>query len=125
MLTGAFTALVTPFRDGGVDYEGLEQLVDFQIENQITGILAVGTTGESPVLSWEEHNHVIERIANRTKDKCICIAGTGSNNTRETLEATKHAAAADRSTRDQTWSNQIEPGHRVPDQALFSPMAVV
>ena len=95
MLTGSFTALVTPFRDGGVDYEGLEQLVDFQIENGITGILAVGTTGESPVLSWEEHNHVIERIAKRTKNKCICIAGTGSNNTRETLEATKHAAAAD------------------------------
>lgn len=95
MLTGSFTALVTPFTDGGVDYEGLEQLVDFQVENGITGILAVGTTGESPVLSWEEHNHVIERIANRTKNKCICIAGTGSNNTRETLEATKHAAAAD------------------------------
>jgi 4-hydroxy-tetrahydrodipicolinate synthase len=95
MLKGCFTALATPFSDEGIDYEGLDRLVDFQIENGISGILAVGTTGESPVLSWEEHNKVIEQVAKRTKGKCICIAGTGSNNTRETLEATKHAAAFD------------------------------
>ena len=93
MFTGCFTALATPFNEDGIDYNGLDQLVDFQIENGITGILAVGTTGESPVLNWDEHNKVIERIANKTKDKCICIAGTGSNNTNESLEATKHAAA--------------------------------
>ena len=93
MFTGCFTALATPFNKDGIDYNGLDHLVDFQIENGITGILAVGTTGESPVLNWDEHNKVIERIANKTKDKCICIAGTGSNNTHESLEATKHAAA--------------------------------
>jgi 4-hydroxy-tetrahydrodipicolinate synthase len=94
MFTGCFTALATPFNEDGIDYDGLDHLVDFQIENGITGILAVGTTGESPVLNWNEHNKVIERIANKTKDRCICIAGTGSNNTHESLEATKHAAAA-------------------------------
>ncbi len=92
MFKGCFTALVTPFKDDGVDYEGLGSLADFQIENGITGILAVGTTGESPTLTWEEHNRVIEDVAKKTKDKCLCIAGTGSNNTKETLEATKHAA---------------------------------
>jgi 4-hydroxy-tetrahydrodipicolinate synthase len=92
MLKGAFTALATPFNDEGVDYKELDRLVDFQIKNGIAGILAVGTTGESPVLSWEEHNRVTDQVAKRTKDKCISIAGTGSNNTRETLAATKHAA---------------------------------
>ena len=91
MKAGCYTALATPFRDEAVDYEGLEKLIDFQVINGITGILAVGTTGESPVLTWDEHNKVTEAIANKTKDKCICIAGTGSNNTKETLEGTKHA----------------------------------
>lgn len=94
MLTGCFTALATPFNKDGIDYEGLDRLIDFQIENGISGILAVGTTGESPVLTWDEHNRVIEQVAKKTKDKCICIAGTGSNNTQESLEATKHAAEA-------------------------------
>jgi 4-hydroxy-tetrahydrodipicolinate synthase len=92
MLTGSYTAIVTPFYSNSVDYEGLGTLVDFQIESGISGILAVGTTGESPTLSWEEHNKVIETIATMAKNKCVCIAGTGSNNTRETLEGTKHAA---------------------------------
>jgi 4-hydroxy-tetrahydrodipicolinate synthase len=78
--------------DGAVDYDGLDQLAEFQIANGITGIVAVGTTGESPVLSWDEHNEVIEAIAKKTKGRCLCIAGTGSNNTAESLEATKHAA---------------------------------
>ncbi|MBC8200396.1 MAG: 4-hydroxy-tetrahydrodipicolinate synthase, partial [Desulfobacteraceae bacterium] len=91
MYKGCFTALVTPFKDDIVDYEGLGQLADFQIKNGITGILAVGTTGESPTLTWDEHNKVIEDVAKKTRDKCICIAGTGSNNTKETLESSKHA----------------------------------
>lgn len=94
MFTGSFTALITPFKNDTLDYEGLGRLVSFQIKNKITGILAVGTTGESPSLTWDEHNKVIEDIANLTKDKCVCIAGTGSNNTDETLAATKHAADA-------------------------------
>jgi 4-hydroxy-tetrahydrodipicolinate synthase len=89
-----YTALVTPFRNGEVDYEGLRALVDFQIQNGISGILAVGTTGESPALSWKEHLDVVAFIAGLTKSKCGCIAGTGSNNTQEALEASAHAVKA-------------------------------
>jgi 4-hydroxy-tetrahydrodipicolinate synthase len=93
MLAGCFTAIITPFKNNAVDYEGLEKLSEFQIKNGITGILAVGTTGESPVLSWDEHNRVIELVAKKSKDNCICIAGAGSNNTKESLDGTKHAVA--------------------------------
>jgi len=92
MTRGCYTALVTPFKNDLVDYKGLDRLVDFQITNGITGILAVGTTGESPTLTWEEHNKVIENVAAKTKGKCLCIAGAGSNNTKEAIEATGHAA---------------------------------
>lgn len=91
MITGSFTALITPFNENGVDYEGLGKLTDFQIENGISGILAVGTTGESPTLAWDEHNSVIESVALKSRNKCICIAGAGSNNTIESIEATQHA----------------------------------
>jgi 4-hydroxy-tetrahydrodipicolinate synthase len=94
MKTGCFTALVTPFAGDRVDYEGLARLADFQIENGITGILAVGTTGESPTLSWEEHDKVVETIAKKADGKCLCIAGTGSNNTGEALAAARHAVGA-------------------------------
>ncbi len=92
MQAGCYTALITPFTgEGAVDYAGLEKLVHFQMENQITGILAVGTTGESPTLNWEEHHRVISEIAAKTRGRCMCIAGTGSNNTAETLAATAQA----------------------------------
>jgi 4-hydroxy-tetrahydrodipicolinate synthase len=94
MIEGCFTAIITPFKNNAVDYEGLSKLSEFQIRNGITGILAVGTTGESPVLTWDEHNRVIETVAEKTKDKCLCIAGAGSNNTKESLEGTKHAVSA-------------------------------
>ena len=94
MKKGCYTALVTPFRNDLVDYEGLDKLCRFQIENNITGILAVGTTGESPTLAWDEHNSLIEIIAKQAKGKCVCIAGTGSNNTNEALSATRHAVEA-------------------------------
>jgi 4-hydroxy-tetrahydrodipicolinate synthase len=91
MNSGCYTAIITPYLGDVVDYDGLEKLVAFQIQNGITGILAVGTTGESPVLNWEEHNRVIEAVAKGTNKQCICIAGTGSNNTAESLAGTKHA----------------------------------
>ena len=87
MKAGCYTAITTPFNENGVDYQGLEQLADFQIQNGITGILAVGTTGESPVLTRDEHNKVTEAIAEKAKGNCLCIAGTGSNNTAESLAA--------------------------------------
>jgi 4-hydroxy-tetrahydrodipicolinate synthase len=94
MKSGCYTAIATPFKDGAVDYDNLEKLVDFQIQNGITGIIAVGTTGESPVLNWDEHNKVTEVVAAKTRGKCLCVAGTGSNNPAETMAGTRHAAEA-------------------------------
>lgn len=92
MLKGCYTALMTPFTDSfEVDYASLDKLVEFQIAGGISGILAVGTTGESPTLTWEEHNRVIEAVVSKCKGRCGSIAGTGSNNTAETLESTGHA----------------------------------
>ena len=93
MLKGCSTAMVTPMRDdGSVDYDGLERLLEFQISSGVQGVLAVGTTGESPTLLWEEHNQVTETTCRMAKGKCMSIAGTGSNSTRETLAGTEHAA---------------------------------
>ncbi len=93
MYRGCYTALITPFDvSGSVDIPGLKQLVEFQISQGVSGILAVGTTGESPTLSWEEHQRVIQTIHEIAESRTKVIAGTGSNNTRESLAATKFAA---------------------------------
>jgi 4-hydroxy-tetrahydrodipicolinate synthase len=90
--SGCYTALVTPMtQDRQVDYEGLSRLVEFQIKEGVSGILAVGTTGESPTLDWNEHNKVIEEVYEYTGSKGLTIAGTGSNSTQETVEGTEHA----------------------------------
>ncbi|MFW6110786.1 MAG: 4-hydroxy-tetrahydrodipicolinate synthase [Thermoproteota archaeon] len=92
MLEGCFTALITPMLRGGeIDFEGLKDLVEFQVSQGVSGILAMGTTGESATLSWEEHEAVIEKIYHYNSGRGIIIAGTGSNCTRESLEATEHA----------------------------------
>ncbi len=91
MFSGCYTALITPFKDHELYLEGLEKLVEFQVAGGVSGILAVGTTGESPTLTWEEHNKVIRIVAEKCRGKCQSIAGTGSNNTRETMESTEHA----------------------------------
>jgi len=92
---GCYTALITPMtRIGEVDYEGLRNLVEFQIKGGVSGILAVGTTGESPTLDWNEHNKVTERIHEYIDGKCLTIAGTGSNSTQEAIEGTAHALHA-------------------------------
>ena len=94
-LSGCYTALVTPMTNlNEVDYEGLRGLVKFQVEEGISGILAVGTTGESPTLDWNEHNKVTERIHEYSTQKCLTIAGTGSNSTQEAIEGTAHAQNA-------------------------------
>ena len=91
-MSGCFTALVTPMTNlNEVDYEGLRRLVEFQVEEGVSGILAVGTTGESPTLVWDEHNKVIEKIHEYSTQKCLTIAGTGSNSTQEAIEGTAHA----------------------------------
>jgi 4-hydroxy-tetrahydrodipicolinate synthase len=92
MFSGCYTALITPMtRNRQVDYEGLQQLADFQIKNGVKGILAVGTTGESPTLDWAEHNQVTEKIHEYANSKVLTIAGTGSNSTQEAIEGTQHA----------------------------------
>ena len=94
MLAGAYTALVTPFRDGQVDYDRLAKNVAFQIDGGIDGLVPVGTTGESPTLSHEEHQRVIDVVVKATAGRVKVIAGTGSNATSEALSLTKHAKAA-------------------------------
>ena len=90
--SGCYTALVTPMtKIREVDYEGLRSLVEFQIKEGVSGILAVGTTGESPTLDWNEHNKVTERIHEHVGGKALTIAGTGSNSTQEAIEGTAHA----------------------------------
>jgi len=90
MFQGCYTALITPFTaDGDVDSETLRRLVEFQIVQGVSGILAVGTTGESATLNWDEHSEVIEKIANYTDGRCQVIAGTGSNSVAETMEHTR------------------------------------
>jgi 4-hydroxy-tetrahydrodipicolinate synthase len=73
------------------DVEGLRQLVEFQVEQGVAGILAVGTTGESPTLRWDEHIQVIEKVQEFSSGRSLTIAGTGSNSTEECMNGTKHA----------------------------------
>ncbi|MBP8911843.1 MAG: 4-hydroxy-tetrahydrodipicolinate synthase [Phycisphaerae bacterium] len=91
MFTGAMVAIVTPFHDGKVDFETLDELVDFQLENGIDAIVPVGTTGESPTLTHEEHKQVIERVVKRVAGATRVIAGAGSNSTAEAIELTAYA----------------------------------
>lgn len=95
MLAGAYTAIVTPFtRNGEVDYERFRDLIEFQIENGIDGLVPVGTTGESPTLDYVEHEKVIEVAIETARKRVKIIAGTGANSTKEALELTKHARDA-------------------------------
>ena len=94
MFEGVYTALVTPFTETGeVDYEALIRLVDFQIEGGVDGLVPVGTTGESPTLSADEHMGVIQAVTRRAAGRVKIVAGTGANSTMEALELT--AAARD------------------------------
>ena len=95
MFKGCYTALITPMKeDGVVDFAGLERLIDFQIANRVQGVLAVGTTGESPTLLGEEHDEVIGRTCKQVGNHCLAIAGTGSNSTRATIAGSEHASHA-------------------------------
>jgi len=91
MFRGTFTALVTPFRGGGIDISAFEQLIETQIAAGITGIVAIGTTGESPTLTHEEREQVIRVTVAKANKRCVVIAGTGSNVTRHAIADTKLA----------------------------------
>lgn len=94
MYRGTFTALVTPFRNGTVDEEAFRQLIDGQFENGVTGIVPVGTTGESPTLSYDEHKQLIRLAVECAQGRGPVIGGTGANSTDEAIELTASAEQA-------------------------------
>lgn len=94
MFSGSMVALVTPFKDGGVDWQSLEGLVDFHIKNGTNGIVPCGTTGESATLDHVEHHDVIKAVVKAVKKRVPVIAGTGSNSTQEAIDLTIGAERA-------------------------------
>ena len=95
MLKGSMVALITPMReDGSVDEKAFQDLVEWQIAEGTEGLIPVGTTGESPTLSHDEHKRVVEMCVETTKRRVPVIAGTGSNSTAEAIELTRHAKKA-------------------------------
>lgn len=92
--SGVYTALITPFAaDGSVDFQKLEELVEFNIAGGVAGIVPVGTTGESPTLNTTEHLDVIRVVTEKAAGRCKIIAGTGANSTAEAIELTEAAKA--------------------------------
>jgi 4-hydroxy-tetrahydrodipicolinate synthase len=114
MFTGAMVALVTPFQGGQVDFETLDELIDFQLAGGIDAIVPVGTTGESPTLSHQEHKQVIERVVKAVGGRVPVIAGAGSNSTTEAIELT---AFSKKVGADATL--QVTPYYNKPTQEGF------
>ena len=93
MFRGSLPALVTPFADGKVDYDALDALVEWHVAEGSSGLVPVGTTGESPTLTHEEHEAVVERVVRAANGRVPVVAGAGSNNTEEAIRLVRHAAA--------------------------------
>ena len=91
---GYLTALVTPFKNGAVDEKAFRDLIDWQISEGTSGLVPVGTTGESPTLSHEEHHKVVEICIDQAKGRVPVIAGAGSNSTKEAIALARHAEKA-------------------------------
>src|SRR5688500_15660539 len=94
MFSGSIVALLTPFKNGKVDEKAFQSFVDWQIDQGTHGLVPVGTTGESPTLSHEEHKRVVELCIEAASGRVPVIAGAGSNSTAEAVELTRHAKAA-------------------------------
>ena len=94
MFKGSNVALITPFKDNNLDEENYIKLINFHLENSTNGLVPAGTTGESPTLSHNEHEKVIELCIKEAKGRVPVIAGTGSNSTEEAIALTKHAEKA-------------------------------
>jgi len=114
MFTGAMVALVTPFQEGEIDFQTLDELIDFQLAGGIDAIVPIGTTGESPTLTPEEHKQVIERIVEAVGGQVPVIAGAGSNSTAEAIEYTEYSkkVGADATL-------QVAPYYNKPTQEGF------
>ena len=114
MFTGAMVALMTPFQDGEVDYNTLDELLEFQLENGIDAFVPTGTTGESPTLSHTEHRKVIKHIVKTVAGQVPVIPGTGSNSTQEAIKLTEYAkkVGADATL-------QVDPYYNKPTQEGF------
>src|ERR1700676_3826053 len=91
---GSFTALVTPFSNGGVDEQAFRGLIDWQIAEGTNGLVPVGTTGESPTLSHDEHKEVVEWCVDQVRGRVPVVAGAGSNSTKEAIDLAQHAQQA-------------------------------
>jgi len=111
MFTGTYTAIVTPFRNGALDEQALERLIRLQIKGGVDGIVPVGTTGESPTVSYEEHVQIVKLAVDYAGRKVKVIAGTGANSTKEAVYLTQQAeeAGADGSL-------QVAPYYNKPSQ---------
>ncbi|MEM9341848.1 MAG: 4-hydroxy-tetrahydrodipicolinate synthase [Pseudomonadota bacterium] len=116
MIKGSLPALVTPMRDGAVDYEALEKMVEWQIGEGSHGLVPVGTTGESPTLSHAEHEAVVERVVKTAAGRVPVVAGAGSNNTDEGIRLMRHAESV-----GATAALVVTPYYNKPTQAgLFA-----
>lgn len=91
MFKGCIVAIVTPIKDGSIDYKAFEGLIEFQLKNKTSGIVVCGCTGEPATLSMEEHKELIKYTVDVVNKRCPVIAGTGSNNTKEAIELTQEA----------------------------------
>ena len=91
MFRGSYTALITPFKDGLVDEDGIQSFVEWQISEGVHGVVSCGTTGESPTLTHPEHMRVTELCVEAAAGRVPVIAGTGSNSTDEAVDLTRHA----------------------------------
>ena len=114
MFSGTLVALITPFSDGQVDFETLTELIEFHLESGTDGLVPVGTTGESPTLTYEEHKQVIKRVVEVADGKIPVIAGTGSNSTAEAIELTAYAKKIGVDA-----SLQVAPYYNKPTQEGF------
>jgi 4-hydroxy-tetrahydrodipicolinate synthase len=94
MFRGSFTALVTPFKNGGLDERAFRDLVEWQLAEGTDGLVPVGTTGESPTLSHDEHHKVVDLCIEQAKGRVPVIAGAGSNSTAEAMDLARHAEKA-------------------------------
>ncbi len=118
---GTYTALVTPFRDGKLDVDAFRKLVQLQVRGKVDGIVPVGTTGESPTVSYEEHSEIIRQAVKFANGKVKVIAGTGANSTSEAILLTQQAekVGADASL-------QVAPYYNKPSQeGLFQHFSAI